>query len=43
MFDKKIDKDGVFIADETTDKSAKSMLDELVRWTTALQNLRDQG
>jgi NAD(P)H-dependent FMN reductase len=32
--------DGVFTPDETHDKSAKGMLDELVRWTSALRVLR---
>ena len=32
--------DGVFQANDAHDKSAKVMLDELVRWTTALKTLR---
>ena len=40
FFEKKLDKDGVFLADEVADSSAKSMLDELLRWTDALRVLR---
>ena len=32
--------DGVFAANETHDKSAQVMLDELVRWTAAVKTLR---
>ena len=32
--------DGVFTANETHDKSAQVMLDELVRWTAAVKTLR---
>jgi NAD(P)H-dependent FMN reductase len=39
-FDKKIDKDGVFLSDEIADKSATAMLDELLRWTDAMKVLR---
>ena len=39
-FEKKLDKDGVFIADETLDAMAVKMLDEILRWADALKVLR---
>jgi NAD(P)H-dependent FMN reductase len=39
-FEKHLDKDGVFIADETLDGAAVKMLDETLRWADALKVLR---
>ncbi len=40
FFDRKIDEQGVFLADETLDKSAKSLLDELSKWAETLKTMR---
>ena len=41
FFEKYIDKSGKFNADEILQKSATSMLNELLKWTTNLQTIRN--
>lgn len=41
FFTKHIDEDGNFISDETLDKSADTMLKELLRWTKGLKAIRE--
>lgn len=39
----KLIEDGRFVGGESYDRSAKAMLDELLRWTKALRSLRQNG